>query len=188
MPSNSGATFCFFERIGPEGMFALAEVIRYAQSMGLLVIFDGKRNDIGSTATAYAQGILGREESAWRADALTVSPYLGDDSLDPFIDVADQRDAGVFVLVKTSNPGGGMLQDLTTEDGPVYRCVARYVERMAEQSGASPPEFLSTHPAHGTRIARLRQLVPAMRAQYERAPVQYGAGETLPAVLPPPSR
>jgi len=61
-------------------------------------------------------------------------------------------------------------------------------ERMAEQSGASPPEFLSTHPAHETRIARLRQLVPAMRAQYERAPMQYGAGETLPAVAPPPSR
>ena len=126
----------FFERIGPEGMFALAEVIRYAQSMGLLVIFDGKRNDIGSTATAYAQGILGREESAWHADALTVSPYLGDDSLEPFIDLADQRDAGVFVLVKTSNPGGGMLQDVATDEGPLYRRVARYVERMAEQTAA----------------------------------------------------
>ena len=101
----------FFEQLGPPGMAALAEVIRYAQQQGLLVILDGKRNDIGSTAAAYAQGFLGRE-SPWGADALTVSPYLGDDSLQPFVDVAAQRAAGVFVLVKTSNPGGRMFQDL----------------------------------------------------------------------------
>lgn len=153
----------FFERIGPEGMFALAEVIRYAQSMGLLVIFDGKRNDIGSTATAYAQGILGREESAWRADAVTVSPYLGDDSLDPFIDVADERDAGVFVLVKTSNPGGGMLQDLMTDEGPVYRHVARYVERMAQRTagdcgyGAVGAVVGATYPE---QLTELRTVMP----------------------------
>jgi orotidine-5'-phosphate decarboxylase len=106
----------FFEQLGPEGMTVLAEVIAYAQQQGLLVILDGKRNDIGSTATAYAEGMLGRDgQSPWGADALTVSPYLGDDSLQPFIDVASQRAAGVFVLVKTSNPGGGMLQDLVAE-------------------------------------------------------------------------
>ncbi len=125
----------FFEQIGPHGMTALADVIDYAQQKGLLVIFDGKRNDIGSTATAYAQGLLGSGgQSPWGADALTVSPYLGDDSLKPFVDVAVQRDAGIFVLVKTSNPGGGMLQDLVADGLPMYRTVARYVESQAKET------------------------------------------------------
>ncbi|MEE8450681.1 MAG: orotidine-5'-phosphate decarboxylase, partial [Thermoguttaceae bacterium] len=93
----------FFEQLGPAGMTVLADVIRYAgQEKGLLVILDGKRNDIGSTATAYADGFLGTEgKSPWGADALTVSPYLGDDSLAPFVQRAQQEEAGVFVLVKT---------------------------------------------------------------------------------------
>ena len=124
----------FFEQLGPAGMAALAGVIRYGQQKGLLVIVDGKRNDIGSTATAYAEGFLGRD-SAWGADALTVSPYLGDDSLTPFVDVAQARQAGIFVLVKTSNPGGRMLQDLVAGDGQtVYRHVAAYVESLAVQT------------------------------------------------------
>ena len=122
----------FFEELGPAGMAALAAVIDHAQSRGLLVILDGKRNDIGSTAEAYARGYLGRE-SAWHADALTVSPYLGDDSLAPFVDVAAARDAGVFVLVKTSNPGSGMLQDMLIGRQPMYRTVAMHVERLAAQ-------------------------------------------------------
>ena len=98
----------FFEQLGPAGMDALADTVRYASEKGLLVILDGKRNDIGSTAVAYAEGLLGSGgQSPWGADALTVSPYLGDDSLRPFVEVAVSRGAGVFVLVKTSNPGGG---------------------------------------------------------------------------------
>ena len=126
----------FFEQLGPAGMAVLADVIQYAQQKGLLVILDGKRNDIGSTATAYAQGMLGSGgQSPWGADALTVSPYLGDDSLQPFIDVAQQRAAGVFVLVKTSNPGGGMLQDLVADGRPLYRHVAEYVEAAGGEDG-----------------------------------------------------
>lgn len=125
----------FFEQLGPPGMEALAEVIRYAQKLGLLVILDGKRNDIGSTAAAYADGFLGRDgRSAWGADALTVSPYLGDDSLRPFVDVATDRAAGVFVLVKTSNPGGGLLQDLVAENQPIYRHVAAHVDQLARET------------------------------------------------------
>ena len=125
----------FFEQLGPSGMEVLAEIIIYAREKGLLVILDGKRNDIGSTATAYAQGFLGTSgESPWGADAITVSPYLGEDSLQPFIDVARERSAGVFVLVKTSNPGGGMLQDLVADGWPIFAHVAKYVERMAQQT------------------------------------------------------
>jgi orotidine-5'-phosphate decarboxylase len=124
----------FFEQLGPSGMTVLAEIIAYAHEKGLLVILDGKRNDIGSTAAAYAQGFLGPgAQSPWGADALTVSPYLGEDSLRPFIDAARQRSAGIFVLVKTSNPGSGMIQDLVADGRPVYAHVAQYVERMAQQ-------------------------------------------------------
>jgi orotidine-5'-phosphate decarboxylase len=124
----------FFEEIGPLGMAALAGVIEHARSRGLLVIVDGKRNDIGNTAEAYARGYLGREESAWHADALTVSPYLGDDGLTPFVDVARERGAGVFVLVKTSNPGSGMLQDLQCNGQSVYSHVAAHVEALATRT------------------------------------------------------
>ncbi len=121
----------FFEQYGPAGMRALAKVIQYARQRELLVILDGKRNDIGSTATAYAKGYFGTD-SPWKADALTVSPYLGDDSLSPFVEVATERDAGVFVLVKTSNPGGRLWQDLSAGGRTLFRHVAEYVETLAK--------------------------------------------------------
>jgi len=127
----------FFEELGPAGMKCLEMVIAYAQFKGLLVVLDGKRNDIGSTATAYAKGLLGRGGSPWGADALTLSPYLGEDSLQPFVDVAVERSAGVFVLVKTSNPGGRMFQDLKCDSRPVYEHVAAMVESLAERTRAS---------------------------------------------------
>lgn len=124
----------FFEQLGPAGMTTLADVIRYGKNKGLLVILDGKRNDIGSTAMAYAHAYLGANESAWGADALTVNPYLGDDSLSPFVDVALKRCAGIFVLVKTSNPGGARFQDLVAEQIPVYQHVAQHVADVAARS------------------------------------------------------
>ncbi len=128
----------FFEQCGPAGMTALGRVIDYARQCGLLVVLDGKRNDIGTTATAYAEAYLGAPpESPWGADALTVSPYLGDDSLTPFVDVARQRGAGLFVLVKTSNPGGRMLQDLVIDGRPLYRVVGDYVEQLAAASSGT---------------------------------------------------
>jgi orotidine-5'-phosphate decarboxylase len=153
----------FFEELGPAGMAEMGEVIAYAQSAGLLVIVDGKRNDIGNTAAAYARAYLGRGESAWGADALTVSPYLGDDSLSPFVEVAQQRGAGVFVLVKTSNPGGRMLQDVATDGVPLYRRVADHVERLAAQSAGSSGYGIigavvgATYPA---QLAELRSAMP----------------------------
>ena len=154
----------FFEELGPKGMLALGRTIEYASSKGLLVIFDGKRNDIGSTATAYARGLLGADgKSPWGADALTVSPYLGDDSLQPFVDVATERDAGIFVLVKTSNPGGGQFQDLTADGKPIYRHVAQYVERLAADTASGSNYGLvgavvgATYPA---QLAKLRSEMP----------------------------
>jgi orotidine-5'-phosphate decarboxylase len=125
----------FFEQLGPAGMVALGRVIRHAT---LLVILDGKRNDIGSTAAAYADGYLGSAgQSPWGADALTVSPYLGDDSLKPFVDVAESRAAGVFVLVKTSNPGSGMFQDLVFDGQTLYQRVGAYVESLAQATAGA---------------------------------------------------
>ncbi len=152
----------FFEQLGPPGMIALGEVIRYAKQAGLLVITDGKRNDIGSTATAYADGYLGAT-SPWGSDSLTVSPYLGRDSLEPFVEMCDQREAGIFVLVKTSNPGGGLLQDRTTEGQTVYERVAELVtefnaSRLGE-SGYGPVGTVvgATYPE---QLAKLRQAMP----------------------------
>lgn len=154
----------FFEQLGPAGMSVLAEVIAYAEQHGLLVILDGKRNDIGSTASAYADGMLGSGgESVWGADAATVSPYLGDDSLRPFIDVAVKRRAGIFVLVKTSNPGGRMFQDLMADGKPLYRHVAAYVESQAVETigtagyGAVGAVVGATYPA---QLAELRAAMP----------------------------
>ncbi|MFO0905597.1 MAG: orotidine-5'-phosphate decarboxylase [Pirellulales bacterium] len=166
----------FFEQLGPAGMTALGRVIDYARTQGLLVILDGKRNDIGTTATAYAEGFLGAPPaSPWGADALTVSPYLGDDSLTPFVEVAKRRDAGVFVLVKTSNPGGKMLQDLVVEGRPLYRHVGAYVEQLAGESlgacgyGAVGAVVGATYPEQAAELRaampRTWFLVPGFGAQ-----------------------
>ena len=141
----------------------MGQVIDYAQSKGLLVIVDGKRNDIGSTAEAYARGFLGALKAAWHADALTVSPYLGDDSVTPFVDVARQRGAGIFVLVKTSNPGGRLLQDLRCDGQPMYSHVAQHVERLAAATagdcgyGAVGAVVGATYPE---QLVELRQAMP----------------------------
>jgi orotidine-5'-phosphate decarboxylase len=130
-----------------------------------VVILDGKRNDIGSTAEAYAEGWLGRKPtSPWGADALTVSPYLGDDSLEPFLKVGRPRGAGIFVLVKTSNPGGKLLQDLTSDGQPLYQHVAAYVDRLAVESKGScnygdvGAVVGATYPE---QLAELRGLMPS---------------------------
>ena len=101
------AAFC--EMLGPAGTAALARVIQHARQAGLLIILDGKRNDIGSTAEAYAGGWLGAD-SPWGCDALTINPYMGDDSLQPFIDRNIASGSGSFALVKTSNPGSQLFQ------------------------------------------------------------------------------
>lgn len=166
----------FFEQLGPAGMQALLDVIVHAQNQGLLVVLDGKRNDIGSTAEAYAQAYLGRRpHTVWGGDALTVSPYLGDDSLEPFVSACVKHAAGIFVLVKTSNPGGKTFQDLTASDKTIFEHVADVVERMASETvgtcgygavgavaGATYPEQLGELRA---RMPHTWFLVPGFGAQ-----------------------
>jgi orotidine-5'-phosphate decarboxylase len=152
----------FFEELGPAGMAVLARIIDYARQRGLLVVLDAKRGDIGSTAEAYARGMLG-EDSAWKADAVTVNPYLGDDSLVPFVDTARHRGGGVFVLVKTSNPGGKMFQDLSADGRRLYEHVAQHVERLAADTaggsgyGSIGAVVGATYPE---QLAQLRAVMP----------------------------
>jgi orotidine-5'-phosphate decarboxylase len=122
-----------FEALGPHGMTALASVIAHARAKGLLVLADGKRGDIGSTAEAYAAGWLA---GPWAADALTVNPYLGLDSIEPFVKTAADRGAGIFILVKTSNPGSKDFQDLTSDGRTIYEHVAAGVEALAARTAA----------------------------------------------------
>jgi orotidine-5'-phosphate decarboxylase len=157
----------FYEQLGVEGMAALKRIVDHARRAGLLVILDGKRNDIGTTAEAYADGLLGAD-SAWGGDALTVSPYLGDDSLEPFVKTAVARDAGLFVLVKTSNPGGGQFQDrpLASTGGALktlYRLVAEEVERLASTSLGSSgygPVGAVVGATYPEQLSELRQAMP----------------------------
>jgi orotidine-5'-phosphate decarboxylase len=125
-----------FEALGPHGMTALADTIDYARRKNLLVLADGKRGDIGSTAESYADGWLA---GPWAADALTVNPYLGLDSVEPFVTVATRRKAGIFILVKTSNPGSKDFQDLTAEDRTIYEHVAAGVEQLAARTAGGEP-------------------------------------------------
>ena len=134
----------FYEAFGPQGLAALHATVEYAKRNGLLVIFDGKRNDIGSTAEAYARAYLGKVpvggafEPSWHADAMTVNPYLGTDGVMPFVKIAAREHKGVFVLVRTSNASAGDFQDLKAEGQPLYRHVARKLLDWAEgHQGAS---------------------------------------------------
>lgn len=119
----------FFEALGADGTAAFEETCEYARAAGLFVIADGKRADIGSTARAYAEAYLERtDEAEPRVDALTVNPYLGGDSLEPFLAACRRSGTGVFVLVKTSNGGSADVQELALSDGRrVWQQVAELV-------------------------------------------------------------
>ena len=137
----------FFEACGPDGLAALQRLLRKARDLGLLTILDSKRNDIASTAAAYADAafagtrLAGRVHPVWEADALTVNPYLGRDAVEPFLESARRVGAGVFVLVRTSNPGAGQFQDLlvssgTTPPRPLYQHVGEAVATWAREPGS----------------------------------------------------
>lgn len=129
----------YYEMYGLEGIKAFYKTVEYAKSKGLLVIADGKRNDIGSTAEAYSAAFLGRASIGERpvpvfdADALTVNPYLGYDGIKPFIKDCTAYGKGIFILVKTSNKSSGQLQDMLTQYGKsIYEIVAEYVDEWGK--------------------------------------------------------
>src|SRR5215207_2591695 len=118
-----------FERLGAPGWQALQATAEYARAAGLLVVADAKRGDIDISARRYAEAFLA--PGGLEADALTVSPYLGADSLEPFVTAARDAGAGLFVLVRTSNPGAADLQDLELAGGGrVWERAAGLVDRL----------------------------------------------------------
>ncbi|MGL4739084.1 MAG: orotidine-5'-phosphate decarboxylase [Cellulosilyticaceae bacterium] len=127
-----------YEQYGLEGLRAYMETTEYAQSKGLVVIGDIKRGDIASTAAAYAGHIAGvaiegEHFDLWSEDAVTLNPYMGFDGIDPFIKACNERDKGLFILVKTSNPSGKEMQDLIVQDGdPIYNKAADLVSSWGE--------------------------------------------------------
>lgn len=133
----------FYETLGPAGLQALEDTARTARELGLIVILDGKRNDIGSTAEAYAEAYVGSPKAAqhapvWTSDALTINPYLGSEGISPFLDGAVAAGTGLFLLVRTSNPSAGEFQDLVADGKPIYRHVAdRLVQWAAPHAGTS---------------------------------------------------
>ena len=172
----------YYEMYGPAGMVAYEKTIRYAKEKGMIVMADVKRNDIGATAACYANAYIGTTDMpdgaqrAFAADIATINPYLGVDGVKPFADACRDHGTGIFVLVKTSNPSSGQLQDMRFEDGrTLYEAVADLVEQWGEEtrgeSGYSAVGAVvgATYPQQGTAL-RVRMphaffLVPGYGAQ-----------------------
>lgn len=158
-----------FERLGAPGWAALEEVCGAAGEAGLLVVADGKRGDVPVSAAAYAQALVGVTSTPWGdvpglgADAFTANPLLGVDALEPLVAAAEASGAGVFALVRTSNPGAADVEDLETAEGPVHERLAGIVDglagRLLGECGLSGMGAVvgATAPEH---IARLRALMP----------------------------
>lgn len=159
----------YYEMYGWPGVHALEKTIRYAAERGMFVITDGKRNDIGSTMEAYAAAHLGETMVGgvgyppFMGDALTVNGYLGTDGIAPVIKVCKSRDKGMFVLVKTSNPSSGELQDRLIDGRPVYAHMGEMCEQWGEelpgQYGYSGVGAVvgATYPA---QLTELREAMP----------------------------
>ncbi len=160
----------YYEMYGVAGMKAYEETLKYAKEKGLVVIADAKRNDIGSTAACYAKTFLGETAvnenalSAFPSDFVTVNGYLGTDGIAPFVEECENRDKGIFVLVKTSNPSGAEIQNVVLENGvPMYEHMGALVEKWGESTvgdygySAVGAVVGATHPLEA---ARLRKLLP----------------------------
>jgi orotidine-5'-phosphate decarboxylase len=159
----------FFEACGPAGTATMQRVLRRARQLGLLTILDAKRNDIASTAEAYADAAFDgvavgkRRLPVWDADALTVNAYLGRDAIEPFLKSARRDGRGLFVLVRTSNPGAGQFQDLIANGKPLFHHVAAAVGEWTRENlgncglGDVGAVVGATHP---TELATVRQLLP----------------------------
>jgi orotidine-5'-phosphate decarboxylase len=181
-----------FERLGAPGWQALRDTIATAQAAGLLAIADGKRGDVPVTAAAYAQALAGHTPTPWGdvpglgADAFTANPLLGGDALEPFLDAAATAGAGVFILVRTSNPGAADLQDMPSPKVPLHEELAQLVAgragRLAGECGLSGAGAVvgATEPRH---LARLRKLMPSSIFLIPGVGAQGGRPEDLGAAF-----
>jgi orotidine-5'-phosphate decarboxylase len=155
----------FFEALGADGMRAFEEACAYARAAGLLVLADGKRGDVGSTARAYADAYVDeRDGRPAGVDALTVNPYLGSDAIEPFLVACRRSGNGLFCLVKTSNAGSADIQDVALSDGRqlwhhVAALVAQWGEDLVGDRGLSSVGAVigATYPA---AVAHARRLMP----------------------------
>ncbi|MDO5733767.1 MAG: orotidine-5'-phosphate decarboxylase [Eubacteriales bacterium] len=162
----------YYEQYGIAGLRALQDSIGLAKSLGYQVIIDGKRNDIGATAEAYARAFLkesktpfGQSVPAFQGDALTVNFYLGEDGVKPFADELRTSGKGIFLLLRTSNPSGKELQDMQLADGRkayeslAERCAA-WAEKLRDKSEAYSPIGVVVGATYPKEAARLRQNFP----------------------------
>ena len=123
-----------FEQLGPDGMKLLSSLCKHAQSQNFLVIMDAKRGDIGSTSQAYANAYLGKD-APFPSDALTINPWLGIDSLEPFFKKASETSSGLFVLVHTSNKGSKDIQEMSLSNGiKCYEHLANILKPIVEKN------------------------------------------------------
>lgn len=180
----------FFEQLGAPGIEALARVLAGARERELLVVLDVKRGDVGSTAVAYARAYLS-PTAPLRADAVTVSPWLGLDTLEPFFDAAREGDAGVFVLLKTSNPGSGDLQDRLVAERRLWERLAEALVPHAERLRAPETEWSSlgvvvgaTYPAEAKRARELLPRCPFLLPGYGHQGA--GPAEAVAGFVPGP--
>jgi orotidine-5'-phosphate decarboxylase len=183
-----------FERLGAPGWSALATIVSEAQSLGLLVLCDGKRGDIDVSARAYAQAYFGSTETPFGtvpglgADALTVNPLLGLDSLAPLAEIGRAAGSGLFVLVRTSNPGAADIQDLKLEaGGTVSDRLAALVRSLGAAPGASGLSDIgavtgATAPQH---LERLREAMPTAPFLLPGVGAQGGRVQDLAAAFAP---
>lgn len=173
-----------YEQFGLEGLRVFKQTVDYCKSKGLVVIGDIKRGDIGSTSGAYATAHLGKitiGEKTFRAfdeDFVTVNPYMGSDSVQPFIDVCKEEKKGLFVLVKTSNPSSGEFQDQPVDGRPLYELVGKKVAEWGEQLMGNSYSYVgavvgATYPEMGKILRKLMPktyiLVPGYGAQGGKA-------------------
>jgi orotidine-5'-phosphate decarboxylase len=169
-----------YEQFGIEGMIAYEKTVNYAKEKGLVVIGDIKRGDIASTAEAYAVGHLGHNnfdgkiERGFDSDFITINPYMGYDTIKPFLDVCKTENKGLFVLVKTSNPSSGDFQDLKVGEEYLYERVAKKVDEWGKEHMGEDYSYVgavvgATYPEIGKRLRDLMPnayfLVPGYGAQ-----------------------
>ena len=174
-----------YERYGIEGLKAYDKTCKYAKSRGLIVIGDIKRSDIASTAEAYSDGHIGKVDingavyDSFAQDFITLNPYLGSDSITPFLKDCEAYEKGLFVLAKTSNPNSGEIQDLIVDGVPIYEKVGALIEKWGESTignyGFSSVGAVvgATHPEQAKRLREVMPhtffLVPGYGAQGGKA-------------------